>query len=118
MDTDDLRESPNVELAERLIGKGFEVRIYDPIINPSGSSGANLRYVEARLPHLGRLLAATPEEALDGRRRRRRGDLRAGGRARALRDAPPPRIIDLTGRLGRRGRDASPATRGSAGDCA
>ena len=57
-DTDDLRESPNVELAERLIGKGFDVRIYDPIINPERLVGANLRYVEARLPHLGRLLVA------------------------------------------------------------
>src|ERR687883_1392133 len=65
-DTDDLRESPNVELAERLIGKGFDLRIYDPIINPGRLVGANLRYVEARLPHLGRLLASTPEEALQG----------------------------------------------------
>ena len=64
MDTDDLRESPNVELAERLIGKGFDVRIYDPIINPERLVGANLRHVEAKLPHLNRLLARTPEEAL------------------------------------------------------
>ena len=65
-DTDDLRESPNVELAERLIGKGFEVRIYDPIVNPERLMGSNLRYVESRLPHLRRLLVSTPREALRG----------------------------------------------------
>lgn len=66
MNTDDLRESPNVELAERLIGKGFEVRIYDPIINPDFLLGANLRYVESRLPHLRRLLFGTAAEAMQG----------------------------------------------------
>ena len=65
MDTDDLRESPNVELAERLIGKGFDVRIYDPIVNPDRLVGANLRHVEAKLPHLNRLLARTAAEALE-----------------------------------------------------
>ena len=45
-DTDDLRESPNVELVERLIGKGFDVRIYDPIVNPDRLIGANRRYVK------------------------------------------------------------------------
>ena len=52
--TDDLRESPNVELAERLIGKGFNVRIYDPIVNPERLVGANRRHVESKLPHLRR----------------------------------------------------------------
>ena len=66
MNTDDLRESPNVELAERLLGKGFEVRIYDPIVNPERLMGSNLRYIESRLPHLRRLLVATPAEALAG----------------------------------------------------
>ena len=65
-DTDDLRESPSVELAERLIGKGFEVRIYDRIVNPERLSGANLRHVQERLPHLNALLAADPAEALEG----------------------------------------------------
>ncbi len=64
--TDDLRESPNVELAERLLGKGFEVRIYDPIVNPERLIGSNLRYIESRLPHLRRLLVGSPEEALAG----------------------------------------------------
>jgi GDP-mannose 6-dehydrogenase len=98
-DTDDLRESPNVELAERLLGKGFEVRIYDPIINPARLVGANLRYVQARLPHLGRLLAATPDEALRG------SDVAVVSTTdpavlRALRASPPRRVMDLSGRLG------------------
>ncbi|PJJ56871.1 GDP-mannose 6-dehydrogenase [Mumia flava] len=98
-DTDDLRESPNVELAERLLGKGFDVRIYDPIINPERLVGANLRHVEAKLPHLNRLLARSPQEALDG-----------VGVAivttaddealAALAATPPPHVLDLHGRLG------------------
>jgi GDP-mannose 6-dehydrogenase len=99
MDTDDLRESPNVELAERLIGKGFDVRIYDPIVNPERLLGSNLRYVESHLPHLRRLLCATPREALDG------ADaalVATSDRAVVdeLRASPPRRILDLHGRLG------------------
>ena len=98
-DTDDLRESPNVELAERLLGKGFEVRVYDPIINPDRLVGANRRHVEARLPHLNRLLARSPEEALSG------ADVAlvsATGPVvtAALREARPAHVIDLSGRLG------------------
>ena len=66
MQTDDLRESPNVALAETLIGKGFNVRIYDPIVNPSRLVGANSAYVEAKLPHLARLLTDTAAEAIGG----------------------------------------------------
>ncbi|HYJ74160.1 MAG TPA: nucleotide sugar dehydrogenase [Kineosporiaceae bacterium] len=98
-DTDDLRESPNVELAERLLGKGFEVRIYDPIVNPQRLTGANLRYVQARLPHLSRLLARTPQEALDGSDTAVVATSEAAV-VRALREAPPERIVDLSGRLG------------------
>lgn len=98
--TDDLRESPNVELAERLIGKGLDVRIYDPIVNPEKLVGANRRQVEARLPHLSRLLACTPGEAL--------ADaevvlVSSGDPAvvDALEATDPPVVIDLNGRLGR-----------------
>ena len=99
MNTDDLRESPNVELAERLIGKGFEVRIYDPIINPERLMGSNLRYIEGRLPHLRRLLVATPREALHG------CDAAVVATSEPavveeLRTAPPAWILDLHGRLG------------------
>lgn len=98
-DTDDLRESPNVELAERLIGKGFGVHIFDPIVNPDRLVGANRRHVESRLPHLGRLLTHEPSEALRG------ADVAvvsSGDQAvlNALLMIPPPRLIDINGRLG------------------
>jgi GDP-mannose 6-dehydrogenase len=99
MNTDDLRESPNVELAERLIGKGFDVRIYDPIINPERLIGSNLRYIESRLPHLRRLLHGTPGEALHGCE----AAVVATSDRSALDElcaAPPAWTLDLHGRLG------------------
>jgi GDP-mannose 6-dehydrogenase len=100
MNTDDLRESPNVELAERLIGKGFDVRIYDQIVNPARLIGANQRYVQAKLPHLSRLLVHEPGEALQG------ADLAIAATSEpaaisALLASPPRHLIDLSGRLGR-----------------
>ena len=99
MDTDDLRESPNVELAERLIGKGFSVRIYDPVVNPARLVGANRRTVESKLPHLGRLLAHEPADALRGSGL---AVVSSSDQAvlAALLATPPPRLIDLSGRLG------------------
>jgi GDP-mannose 6-dehydrogenase len=54
--TDDMRESPLVDLAETLIGKGYDLRIHDPDLKGRTLTGANLRFVEERLPHLSRLL--------------------------------------------------------------
>jgi len=54
--TDDLRESPNVELAERLIGKGVQLSIFDPDLCPNRLIGANAQYIAQRLPHLKLLL--------------------------------------------------------------
>lgn len=98
-DTDDLRESPNVELAERLIGKGLDVRIYDPIVNPERLVGANRREVEARLPHLNRLLTCSPEEALADAEVVLVSSADPGVVA-ALGAAQPRLVIDLDGRLG------------------
>ena len=99
MSTDDLRESPNVELAERLIGKGFELKIYDQVVNPARLVGNNRRYVESKLPHLRRLLVHEPADALSG------SDIAIVSTSAtevvdALLAAPPRQLIDLSGRLG------------------
>jgi len=99
MNTDDLRESPKVELAERLVGKGFDVRIYDPVVHPARLVGSNRRYVESKLPHLERLLTYEPGEALRGAGA---AIVSSSDQAvlEALLAAPPPHVIDLSGRLG------------------
>ncbi|MDQ6616493.1 MAG: nucleotide sugar dehydrogenase [Actinomycetota bacterium] len=98
-ETDDLRESPSVELAERLSGKGYDLSIYDPVIQPARLVGANRGYVESKLPHLSRLLTDSAAEALAGcdvavvsvHARCIVSDLLAD---------PPPMVIDLCGDLG------------------
>jgi GDP-mannose 6-dehydrogenase len=54
--TDDLRESPLVTLAERLIGKGIELRIFDEFIQIERLTGSNKEYIDRHLPHLMRLM--------------------------------------------------------------
>lgn len=63
--TDDLRESPLVELAERLIGKGFDIKIHDANVVLSRLIGANRSYVDERLPHIGELLIEDTDAVLD-----------------------------------------------------
>jgi GDP-mannose 6-dehydrogenase len=112
MHSDDLRESPYVDLAETLIGKGFDVRIYDPIVEPANLVGTNLQYINSSLPHLQRVLTDDPSVALDG------ADLALvstsdPGVLSALRVAPPATVIDLSGRLGT-GVEALPGYQGAA----
>lgn len=61
-DTDDLRESPMVELVETLLGKGCKIRIYDRNVSLARLIGSNRRFIEGVLPHLAELLCETPEE--------------------------------------------------------
>ncbi|MFK7741430.1 MAG: nucleotide sugar dehydrogenase [Planctomycetota bacterium] len=64
--TDDLRESPLVALAERLLGRGFELSIYDHALEMSKLVGANREFIEREIPHLEKLLAPDPKACLDG----------------------------------------------------
>jgi GDP-mannose 6-dehydrogenase len=98
--SDDLRESPNVELAETLVGKGYEVRIYDPVVKPSQLIGTNRQFVEKRLPHLQGFMSDTATDALADAKL---AIVSSSDRTvvDALQNVPPPRIIDLVGKLGR-----------------
>lgn len=60
--TDDLRESPLVELAERLLGKGFVLHIQDKFVQVNQLFGKNKAYIEHHLPHLAKLLVKSPDE--------------------------------------------------------
>ncbi|MFE3290960.1 nucleotide sugar dehydrogenase [Rhodococcus sp. NPDC059234] len=63
--TDDLRESPMVELAERLIGKGYDVRICDANVALSVLVGANRAYIDELLPHIGEILTDDVDQVLE-----------------------------------------------------
>ena len=54
--TDDLRESPLIEVIERLIGKGYDLRIYDKNVNIASLVGANRDFILNRIPHISKLM--------------------------------------------------------------
>lgn len=90
-DSDDLRESPNIDMARKLLHAGFDLSIYDPHIVPSKLLGQNLGYAFSNLPKLNKLLI-TKEAAEAGR-----FDLviDTRGWAKALALQPGQRVIDV-----------------------
>jgi GDP-mannose 6-dehydrogenase len=62
--TDDLRESPLVEVIERLLGKGFDVKLYDRNVNIASLVGANRDYILNHIPHISRLMEDSIEKVL------------------------------------------------------
>ncbi|MEW6428826.1 MAG: UDP-glucose/GDP-mannose dehydrogenase family protein [Thermodesulfobacteriota bacterium] len=62
--TDDLRESPVVELIERLLGKGCDIRIYDRNVNLAKLVGANRDYILNHIPHISKMMVASLDDIL------------------------------------------------------
>jgi GDP-mannose 6-dehydrogenase len=62
--TDDLRESPVIEVIERLVGKGYDLRIYDKNVNLARLVGANRDFILNRIPHISKLMVANIEAVL------------------------------------------------------
>ena len=63
--SDDLRNSPVVELTERLLGKGFELRVYDSNVRLASIHGANREYILHRIPHISGLMVSSIDEVLE-----------------------------------------------------
>ncbi len=63
--TDDLRESPLIEVIERLIGKGYDLRIYDKNVNIASLVGANRDFILNRIPHISKLMVSDVDAVLN-----------------------------------------------------
>jgi GDP-mannose 6-dehydrogenase len=95
--TDDLRDSPLVTLAERLVGRGYPVSIFDGFVEVSRLLGKNKEFIDREVPHLDQLLAATPEAALEGAQVIVVGHADATARRAIVAAATGRRIVDLSG---------------------
>ncbi|MDF2489225.1 MAG: GDP-mannose dehydrogenase [Pseudomonas sp.] len=98
--TDDLRESPLVELAERLIGKGYELNIYDSNVEYARVHGANKEYIESKIPHVSSLLNADFEQVIDNADIIVLGNRDEKFRALAQQAPAGKQVIDLVGFMG------------------
>jgi GDP-mannose 6-dehydrogenase len=95
--TDDLRESAMVEVAQVLLGRGYKIRIYDPALNLGAIVGANRRVIDTRMPHLASLLRGDLGAALG-----ERGLIVAAQRCVTLEElrravTPQHRLLDVNG---------------------
>jgi GDP-mannose 6-dehydrogenase len=62
--TDDLRESPLIEIIERLLGKGYDLRIYDKNVNIASLVGANRDFILNHIPHISKLMVGDIDAVL------------------------------------------------------
>jgi GDP-mannose 6-dehydrogenase len=103
--TDDLRESPMVTLIERLIGRGFEVTIYDREVRSANIIGSNREFVEKEVPHIWELMRASVAEVLEASEVIVVGNGSAEFRAIEGALRPDQRVIDLVRAFGARRSD-------------
>ncbi|RTL46520.1 MAG: UDP-glucose/GDP-mannose dehydrogenase family protein [Burkholderiales bacterium] len=95
--TDDLRDSPLVVLAERLLGKGFDLAIYDKFVKIARLLGKNKEYIDREIPHLDKLLQETPDAALARAEIVVVGHADAETRQRIIALGKGARVVDLNG---------------------
>ena len=100
--TDDLRESPMVEVVERLIGKGYDVSIYDANVNLAKLVGANKSYILEQIPHISDLMRSSTDEVLEIAQTLVIGTYDPTFRAVAEKPRPGQRIVDLVRVIDRR----------------
>jgi GDP-mannose 6-dehydrogenase len=104
--TDDLRESPMVDMVERLIGKGYDIRIFDAHVNLAKLVGSNKSYILEQIPHISELMVSSIDEVLDHARTVVIGNADPAFRAVAECPRPGQRIVDLV-RIANRRSDGS-----------
>ena len=93
--TDDLRESPVISLIEYMIGKGCDLRIYDPHIRVDSIYGSNKQFLFSALPHIGKLVVADLPALLTESRRIVLSQKPAAADMSAIRASNLP-LLDLT----------------------
>lgn len=105
--TDDMRDSPLVVLVEKLLGKGFQIGIFDRFVKLSRLLGKNKEFIEREIPHLDRLLFEDAEALLKDAEVIVVGHADAEARQLIRRHAAGRRIVDLSGYAELRGLEGS-----------
>lgn len=94
--TDDLRESPMVALVEALIGKGLDVRIFDPSVAVARLVGANRRYIEEEIPHISSLMCESMVVVVEHAEVLVIGGMSDGSHRALAAPRPGQAVVDLT----------------------
>lgn len=104
--TDDMRESPVVSVIERLIGKGYDIKLYDKEVSIARLIGANKEYIEQEIPHIANLMVENIDEILQHADIILVGNPAAEFKTIETKTKPEQIIIDLVRIFGKRTSDA------------